>query len=87
MRTRFRDATLASAMAIVVMVLLGFPVLRLTKLVRVRSRIHVQANVDAYNALNSSSIALVNVTYGSQWRLPLAVLEGRLIEFSPNVTF
>ncbi|PYR26538.1 MAG: hypothetical protein DMF92_18280 [Acidobacteria bacterium] len=61
--------------------------LRLTKLVRVRSRIHVQANVDAYNALNSSSIALVNVTYGSQWRLPLAVLEGRLIEFSANVTF
>jgi hypothetical protein len=61
--------------------------LRLTKLLRVRSRVHVQANVDAYNALNSSSIALVNVTYGSQWRLPLAVLEGRLIQFSANVTF
>src|SRR5712691_10365833 len=52
-----------------------------------------------YNVLNSSGILGINTTYGSQWRRPLgaggavaaasgtAILDGRLIEVSGQLTF
>ena len=61
--------------------------LRLTKLMRLGPRMRLQANVDAYNALNASDVVLLNVTYGSQWLRPLSVLEGRLFQVSGNLTF
>jgi hypothetical protein len=72
---------------------------RLGKILRVGSKIRLQANFDVYNVLNSSAILGINTTYGSQWRRPLgvggavaaasgtAVLDGRLIEFSGALTF
>ena len=72
---------------------------RLSKLVRVGQRVRVQANLDVYNVLNSSGILGINTTYGSQWRRPLgaggavaaasgtAILDGRLIEVSGQLTF
>jgi len=72
---------------------------RLSKLVRVGQKVRVQANLDVYNVLNSSGILGINTTYGSQWRRPLgpggavaaasgtAILDGRLIEVSGQLTF
>ena len=44
---------------------------RLSKLLRIGPKVRVQANLDVYNVLNSSSILGINTTYGSQWRRPL----------------
>jgi hypothetical protein len=72
---------------------------RLSKLIRVGQKVRVQANLDVYNVLNSSGILGINTTYGSQWRRPLgaggavaaasgtAILDGRLIEVSGQLTF
>src|SRR5204863_5722705 len=43
--------------------------LRLSKIFRV-GRVRWQANLDAYNALNASSVLAVNHTYGLRWRQP-----------------
>ena len=59
---------------------------RLTKYVSFGRR-RVQANFDLYNALNSSDILGENTTFGSSWRKPTLVLNGRLIQFSANMTF
>jgi len=61
--------------------------LRLSKIVRLTPRIRLQANMDAYNVLNASAIALVNNTYGSQWRQPTSILEGRLLQFGGQLNF
>jgi hypothetical protein len=60
--------------------------LRLTKYVNFGRR-RVQANFDLYNALNSSDILGENTTFGTSWRKPTLVLNGRLIQFSANMTF
>jgi len=60
---------------------------RLTKFVRVASKIRLQANVDAYNVLNASAVALIRTAYGPQWRQPTSILEGRLIQFGGQLTF
>jgi hypothetical protein len=60
---------------------------RLTKLINVGSRVRVQANVDAYNALNNSSIRTINTTYGPRWLFANSILDGRLIQFSSQVSF
>jgi hypothetical protein len=41
----------------------------------------LQANLDLYNAGNSSSILSINTAYGSNWLRPTGVLQGRLIKF------
>lgn len=68
--------------------------LRLTKQFKLGPKTRVEANVDLYNAFNSSSVLNLNTTYGSQWQRPIgdpytggAVLQGRLIEFGGRVTF
>ena len=60
--------------------------LRLAKYLTM-GRKRLQANFDLYNALNSSDILGENTTFGSSWRKPTLVLNGRLIQFSANVTF
>ena len=60
--------------------------LRLTKYLTMGKR-RVQANFDLYNALNSSDILGENTTFGSSWRKPTLVLNGRLIQFSANMSF
>ena len=61
--------------------------LRLTKIFRVGSRARIQANLDAYNVLNASSVLSVVNTYGDRWARPTQILEGRLFQFSGQLTF
>ena len=60
--------------------------LRLTKYVNLGKR-RMQANFDLYNALNSADILGENTTFGASWRKPTLILNGRLIQFSANMSF
>ena len=60
---------------------------RLTKIVRVSARMRLQANLDVYNAFNSSAVLLLNSAYGSRWQLPTQILDGRLFQFSAQLTY
>ena len=51
------------------------------------SRARIQANMDLYNALNASPVVGVVTQYGSRWLVPSQILDGRLIQFSGNLTF
>ncbi|MQA31170.1 MAG: hypothetical protein GEU82_15275 [Luteitalea sp.] len=60
--------------------------LRLTRTFQI-GRARVQANVDFYNALNASSVRVVNTTYGASWRTPAQILDPRIVQFGGTVTF
>jgi hypothetical protein len=47
----------------------------------------LQINLDAYNALNSSSILTVNNTFDARWRQPNAVIDPRLFQVSGQISF
>jgi hypothetical protein len=61
--------------------------LRLGKMVRISQRMRVQANLDLYNALNSSSVLQDTNAYGARWLVPTLMLEPRILQFSAQVTF
>jgi hypothetical protein len=67
--------------------------LRFSRLFEVGPRIRLRANVDVYNALNSSAVLNANHTYGPQWRVPVAsvvasgFVEGRLLQLGGQVTW
>ena len=46
----------------------------------------LQLNLDAYNALNSSSILSVNSTYDARWRQPNSVIDPRLFQVSGQIS-
>jgi hypothetical protein len=48
-------------------------------------RTHV--NFDIYNLFNAADVLGENTTYGTSWRKPTLILNGRLIQFSANMTF
>ncbi len=51
------------------------------------ARYRLQVNLDAYNALNSSSILSVNSTYDARWRQPNSVIDPRLFQVSGQISF
>jgi hypothetical protein len=70
--------------------------LRLTRILKLGGKARLQANVDMYNALNSSSLVAVNSTYGPAWQHPASdnavggvdpILPGRLVQFGGRITF
>jgi len=61
--------------------------LRLTKIFNLPRHIRLQANLDAYNAFNSSAIQNLNTTFGSSWLRPFTVLDPRLLQVSGQLTF
>ena len=61
--------------------------LRLTKHFELSGRLHLQANLDAYNALNSSAIQNINTIYGASWLTPTQILDPRIIQFSAQINF
>ena len=72
--------------------------LRLTKRVPLPRRLRLLANVDVYNALNASSVLQLaagtagsqgrgGYTYGPRWLVPSLILEGRVIQFSGQLSF
>jgi len=60
---------------------------RVAKSIRFGDRVRVQANLDLYNALNSSSILAPTNAYGARWLVPTLILEPRIIQFSGQLTF
>lgn len=60
---------------------------RLTKNLDITQRMKVQLNLDAYNALNSSAIQNLNLTYGASWLTPTQVLDPRILQISAQLTF
>jgi hypothetical protein len=60
--------------------------LRISKTFSRGSR-RLQLNLDAYNALNSSSILSANSTFDARWRQPNSVIDPRLLQVSAQITF
>ncbi|MQA29186.1 MAG: hypothetical protein GEU82_05010 [Luteitalea sp.] len=61
--------------------------LRLTKNFQLTPRLRLQANLDAYNALNSNAVQSVNTTYGANWLTPTTILDPRILQISFQLTF
>jgi hypothetical protein len=61
--------------------------LRLTKMFNVTKRVRLQAKLDAYNALNSSAIQTLNITFGPNWKSPTTIIDPRLLQFSAQLNF
>jgi hypothetical protein len=69
--------------------------LRVTKLVKLGPKLRLQANVDAYNVLNATSLLGVNSAFGPQWRYPAvpastigaSILNPRIFQFSGRLSF
>ena len=61
--------------------------LRLSKFVRLSSKLRLQANLDAYNVFNVAAITASTSAYGMQYLLPTQVMDGRLLEFSASISF
>ena len=61
--------------------------LRLTKVFQVGSRVRLQANLDAYNALNSNGVQTINTTFGSSWLKPNSILDPRIFQVGGQLTF
>jgi hypothetical protein len=65
--------------------------LRLTKTFQLTPRFRLQANLDAYNALNSSAIQSLNTTYtapgGGTWLRPNTILDPRIMQISMKLDF
>jgi hypothetical protein len=61
--------------------------LRLTKIFRVTRHVQFQANLDAYNALNSSAVQSLQTTFGTNWRSPTTILDPRILQVGGQLTF
>ena len=51
------------------------------------NNVRIQANVDAYNALNSSAIRAYNLVYGPGYLNPVQILDARIIQFGGQISF
>jgi hypothetical protein len=60
--------------------------LRLSKVIQV-SRVRVQVNLDAYNALNANSVRQVIAAYGTRYKTPAQILDARLIQIGGQISF
>lgn len=50
-------------------------------------KVRLQANIDAYNALNSNAVQSINTTFGANWLQPQTVLDPRIVQFSGVPSF
>src|SRR5262249_20157760 len=60
---------------------------RLAKIFPLGGSNRIQANVDLYNVLNSSTVLNVISTYGPRWLQPTQILDGRMLKFSAQIDF
>src|SRR5215831_16246384 len=61
--------------------------LRLTKNIKMGNRARLQANLDAYNAFNSSAVQAINNSFGAAWKQPTQILDPRLFQVSAQLSF
>jgi len=60
---------------------------RLSKTLKLTSRIRSQWNLDIFNVTNNNSIVSLQTAYGSSWLKPTKVLDSRLIEIGGRIDF
>jgi hypothetical protein len=58
-----------------------------SKIFRFARGTRLQANVDLYNLLNASSVISHNNSFGSAWRRPTSIVQGRLLKFGGQLDF
>jgi len=61
--------------------------MRVTKIFKLTQRVRLQANLDAYNALNSSAIQSLQTAFGPNWRQPTTILDPRLLQVGGVLSF
>jgi hypothetical protein len=61
--------------------------LRVGKRVQLTQRVRLQANLNIYNIFNGSAIQVENTNYGPLWLQPSLIEDGRMVQFSANLTF
>jgi len=61
--------------------------LRIGKRIMLSQRMRLQANVNVYNVFNGSASSVLNVNYGPLWLQPSLLQDGRMLQFSGNLTF
>jgi len=61
--------------------------LRIGKRVQMTSRVRLQANLNVYNIFNSSAIQVENTNFGPLWLQPSLIEDGRMVQFSANLSF
>ncbi len=61
--------------------------MRVTKIFQVTKRVKFQANLDAYNALNSSAVQTIQTTFGPNWLSPTTILDPRILQLSGQLSF
>ncbi|HLG60248.1 MAG TPA: carboxypeptidase regulatory-like domain-containing protein [Vicinamibacterales bacterium] len=61
--------------------------LRLAKRIALSQRVRLQANFNIYNLFNGSASSTLNTNYGPLWLQPSLLQDGRMVQFSANMTF
>jgi hypothetical protein len=61
--------------------------LRLSKRFQLNQRFRLTGNLNLYNITNGSAIQIENLNYGSLWLQPSLIEDGRMVQFSANLTF
>jgi Carboxypeptidase regulatory-like domain len=61
--------------------------LRVGKRVQLTQHVRLQANFNVYNIFNGSAIQVENTNYGPLWLQPSLIQDGRMVQFSANLTF
>jgi hypothetical protein len=61
--------------------------MRVTKIFQLRNKVRFQANLDAYNALNSSAIQSLQTAFGPSWLSPATILDARIIQVGGQLSF
>jgi hypothetical protein len=61
--------------------------LRAGKVFKLTSKMRLQANIDAYNLFNASSVRGVTSTFGANWQRPTQILDPRLVQLSGSLNF
>lgn len=61
--------------------------MRVTKIFQLPKKVRFQANLDAYNALNSSAIQSLQTAFGPSWLSPATILDPRIFQVSAQISF
>ena len=61
--------------------------LRVNKRVQLTPRVRLTGNLNLYNVLNNSAIQVENLNFGPLWLQPSLMEDGRMVQFSANLTF
>ncbi len=61
--------------------------LRVAKRLQLTQRVRLTGNFNVYNLFNGSAIQTENLNYGSLWLQPSLTEDGRMVQFSANLTF